>query len=220
MTNQNDQATSDTNTRSDKGRNLLFSGVLGSLMLLASCTTPPPTATSPSPTGSPTDGSPRPTLTIPTTPTPTPSPTSTAAKPESVKTVETKLAELVTKATGLTVQTVDCPADLVEKAGTTYNCSVASEVGTFTAVVEPTNQAGQFKWGSKGLLLLDKLNSFIQQSVQNQGGGAVTVDCGGKARIAKVGEMFECKVTDAKGNNRVARITVRDEAGNVFIALQ
>jgi hypothetical protein len=68
--------------------------------------------------------------------------------------------------------------------------------------------------------MLAKLNTFIQQNVQNQGGGAVTVDCGGKAKIAKVGDTFECKVTDAKGTNRVARITVRDDTGNVFIALQ
>jgi hypothetical protein len=134
--------------------------------------------------------------------------------------VETKLADLVAKATELTVQAVDCPANLGEKAGTTYNCNVTSEVGTFTAVVEPTDQTGQIKWGTKGLLLLSKLNSFIQQSVQNQGSGPVTVDCGGKARVAKVGETFECKVTDAKGGTRTARITVRDEAGNVFIAFQ
>lgn len=220
MTNQNDRAISRGTIRAVKGHTLASCGLLSSLLLLASCTPPPQTANSPSPTGSPGNGSPRPTLTIPTTSTPTPSPTSTAEKPASVKTVETKLAELVAKATGLTVQSVNCPANLVEKAGTTYNCDVASEVGTFIAVVQPTDQPGQFKWGSKGLLMLDKLNSFIQQSVQNQGGGPVTVDCGGKAKIAKVGETFECKVTDAKGANRVARITVRDEAGNVFIALQ
>lgn len=220
MTKQNYHAISEVNPNSAKGRNPFYYAILGSLMLLASCTNPPQTATSPSPTGTPTDESPRPTLTIPTTPTPSPSPTSTAEKPASVKTVETKLSDLVTQATGLTVQAVDCPATLVEKAGTTYNCNVTSEVGTFTAVVEPTDQAGQFKWGTKGLLLLSKLNSFIQQSVQNQGSGPVTVDCGGKARIAKVGETFECKVTDAKGGIRTAKVTVRDEAGNVFLALQ
>lgn len=219
MTDQNYDTTS-KNTSSVKGRHPLYYAVLGSLMLLASCTTPPQTATSPSPTTSPTDGSPRPTLTIPTSPTPTPSPTSTAEKPASVKSVETKLADLIAKATGLTVQTVDCPANLIEKAGTTYNCNVTADVGNFTAVVQPTDQAGQFKWGTKGLLLLTKLNTFIQQSVQNQGNGPVTVDCGGKARVAKIGDTFECKVTDAKGANRIARITVRDDVGNVFIAFQ
>lgn len=220
MTKQLNRAISRINTHPVKGRNLIYYGFLGGLMVLAGCTNPPQTATSPSPTGAPTDGSPSPTLTIPSTQTPTPSPSSTADKPASVKTVETKLSGLVTQATGLTVQAVDCPATLVEKAGTTYNCNVTSEVGTFTAVVEPTDQTGQFKWGTKGLLMLTKLNTFIQQSVQNQGGGPVTVDCGGKARIAKVGETFECKVTDAKGGTRTAKVTVRDEAGNVFLALQ
>ncbi|MGC8713338.1 MAG: DUF4333 domain-containing protein [Leptodesmis sp.] len=218
MTKHHNQAIHWANPRS--GKHLVYAGVLGGLMLLASCTPPPQTATSPNPTGVSTNGSPSPTLTIPTSPTPTPSPTSTAEKPASVKAVETKLADLVTKATGLTVQAVDCPADLVEKAGTTYNCTITSEVGIFTGVVEPTDQPGQFNWGTKGLLLLTKLNSFIQQSVQNQGGGPVTVDCGGKAKIAKVGETFECKVTDAKGGTRTTRVTVRDEVGNVFIAPQ
>ncbi len=221
MTKQLNRAISSINTRSVKGRNLIYYGFLGGLMVLAGCTNPPQTATSPSPTGAPTDGSPSPTLTIPSTQTPTPSPSSsTTEKPAAVKAVETKLSDLVTQETGLTVQAVDCPANLVEKAGTTYNCSVTSEVGTFTAVVEPTGQAEKFKWGTKGLLMLTKLNTFIQQSVQNQGGGPVTVDCGGKARIAKVGETFECKVTDAKGGIRTAKVTVRDEAGNVFLALQ
>ncbi len=220
MTQHNHSAIHRTTSHSGKHRTLVYCGLLGSLMLLASCTPPPPTATAPSPTGTPTNASPRPTLTIPTSPTPTPSPTSTAEKPAAVKTAETKLADLITKATGLTVQAVACPANMGEKAGTKYDCTVTSEVGTFTAVVEPTDQAGQIKWGTKGLLLLSRLNSFIQQSVQNQGGGPVTVDCGGKARIAKVGETFECKVTDAKGGTRTAKVTVRDEVGNVFLAFQ
>ncbi len=220
MTNQNDQANRDANTSLVKGHPFFYYAFLGGLMLLTSCTPPPQTTTSPGPTGVPTNDSPTPTLTIPISPTPTPSPTATAEKPASVKTVEAKLADLVTQATGLTVQAVDCPADLVEKAGTTYNCTITSEVGAFTGVVEPTDQPGQFKWGTKGLLLLTKLNTFIQQSVQSQGGGPVTVDCGGKARIAKVGETFECKVTDAKGGTRTTRVIVRDEVGNVFIAPQ
>lgn len=216
MTSQNQSGMSGRTNRPTRGQAFFYPLALGSLLVLAGCTNPLQTATSPSPTETPTE-SPRPTLTIPPN-TPTPTPTSTAPKPESVKTVETKLAELISQATGLTIQTVDCPADLVEKAGTTYNCNVTSEVGAFTAVVQPTDQPGQFKWGTKNLLMLAKLNTFIQQNVQTQGGGPVTVDCGGKAKIAKVGDTFECKVTDAKGASRVARITVRDEAGNVFIA--
>jgi hypothetical protein len=132
--------------------------------------------------------------------------------------IETRLAELVTKATALTVQSVTCPVDLEEKAGKTYECAVNSEVGSFIAVIQPTGQPGQFRWGTRGLLLLSKLNEFIQKSVQSQGGGKVTVDCGGKARPAKTGDTFECTVTDGKGKSKTARITVRDELGNVYIA--
>ncbi len=198
------------------------------LMALAGCTGTPPVAESPTPTGSPTPApaSPNPTLTVSPTPlspfltispVPTVAPT-TPGKSAAVLAIEGHLAELVTKATTLTVQSVNCPANLEEKAGKTYDCDIVSEVGPFTAVIQPTGQPGKFRWGTKRLLLLSKLNDFIQKSVQSQGGGKVTVDCGGKARPARPGETFECKVVDAKGQSKVARITVRDEAGNVYIA--
>lgn len=116
------------------------------------------------------------------------------------------------------MQSVTCPADLTEKAGTRYDCQVQSDIGSFVVVVQPTGAPGKFNWGTRGLLLVSKLNAFIQQSVASRGGGVVTVDCGAQARAAKPGDVFECKVTDAKGAVKTARVTVRDEQGNVYLS--
>jgi hypothetical protein len=147
-------------------------------------------------------------------------------KPESVRAVETTLAGLVGKAGNLTIQSVDCPATLAAptQAGSpatvpkTYECQINSDAGAFVVVVEPTNDPQKFRWGTKGMLLLSKLNDFIQKSAESKNIGKVSVDCGGKIRPAKAGETFDCKVTDEKGAVRTIKVTVRDEAGNVFIA--
>jgi hypothetical protein len=180
---------------------------------------PDPTSTGLLPTPNPTETSPS----ISATPTLTPSPT--VEKPESVKAFETNLAGLVGKAGNLTIQSVDCPANLAapsqtEPAATaskTFDCQVNSDAGVFTVSVEPTSDPSKFRWGTKGMLLLSKLNDFIQKSAESKNIGKVAVDCGGKIRPAKAGETFDCKVTDTRGSLRTVKVTVRDEAGNVFI---
>jgi Domain of unknown function (DUF4333) len=206
------------------------SWAIGLVLLLIGCTpqetTLPPTV--PSPTSSPGVGfspPPLPSVDPSISPSPgvtpiSPSPTLTAsptAKSAEVKTVETKLAELVAQEGNLTVQAVACPPNLEQKAGTTYDCQITSDAGTFLVTVEPTGQPGQFKWGTKGLLLLSKLDSFLQKNASANGGN-VAVDCGGKIRPAKPGETFECKLTDSQGKTRTTKVTVRDDQGNVYIA--
>ena len=181
---------------------------------------PDPTSTGLLPNPSPTEASPS------VSPTPSLTPSPTVEKPKSVKVVETNLAGLVGKAGNLTIQSVDCPATLAapsqpETAATvpkTFDCQINSDAGVFTVVVEPTGDPTKFRWGTKGMLLLSKLNDFIQKSAESKDLGKVTVDCGGKIRPAKAGETFDCKVTDTKGMLRTVKVTVRDEAGNVFIA--
>jgi Domain of unknown function (DUF4333) len=210
---------------------------IGLLIILAGCTnspdlaTPPPSPSlSPNPTVSPSTAFSPPPLPSPTSspnptaspsPTSAPSPTSTASstnKSAEVKTIETKLGELVAKEANISIQAIACPANLEQKAGTTYDCQVASDAGTFLVAVEPTGQSGQFRWSTKGLLLLGKLDQFLQQNAQTPDGGKVSVDCGGKIRPAKPGETFACKVTDSKGKTRTTKVTVKDDQGNVDIS--
>jgi hypothetical protein len=186
---------------------------LGAIALLTSCTEPPttPTATAPSPTASITTPNP-----TPSTPIATPS---LAAKPAPVQKTEAKLRQEFAKTKDFTVQAINCPANLTFQAGKSYDCQVTSDAGIFTVVLQMTNAKGDFRWNTKGLLLLSKLEQYIQQTVKQQGAGDVRVDCGGKARVAKPGDAFQCKVTNAQGQTRSATVTVKDEQGGVFLAL-
>lgn len=183
------------------------------IVLLSSCTEPPttPTATSPSPT-LPIATSPP----ITTTPVATPTP---ATKPEPVQKTEEKLRQEFAKTKDFTVQAINCPANLTFQAGNRYECQITSDAGIFPVVLQMTDTKGDFRWNTKGLLLLSKLEQYIQQTIKQQGAGDVRVDCGGKARVAKPGEAFECKVTNPQGQTRAAKVTVKDEQGGVFLAL-
>ncbi len=86
--------------------------------------------------------------------------------------------------------------------------------------VEITNATGpQFQWSTKGLLVLSKLEQFIQQQVKDKNGANVTADCSGKVRVAKPGDTFECRVIDAQGQSRPAKVTVKDDQGTVDVSV-
>ncbi|MGI0489277.1 DUF4333 domain-containing protein [Pantanalinema rosaneae CENA516] len=195
---------------SQRWQHLLLS--LGAIAILTSCTEPPTTVTSPTPTP------PTATPTGINSPTPVASPTATA-KPEPVQKTEEKLRQEFAKTQDFTVQAINCPTNLTFKAGSNYECQVISDAGIFPVVLQMTDAKGDFRWNTKGLLLLSRLEQYIQQTVKQQGAGDVRVDCGGKARVAKPGEAFQCKVTNAQGQTRSAKVTVKDEQGGVFLAL-
>lgn len=204
-----------------------LSFILG-LSLVAGCTPPaqqvgvsPAPTTSPlpspfiSPTPLPTTPSPTPAITPSSSPTGSPSPTT--EKPAEVVAIENQVKALVAELGELTVQSVNCPANLNEQSGNSYDCQVQSNVGSFVVVVQPTDQTGKFRWGTKGLLFISKLAPLIEKNFASAGNGKVNVDCGATVRTAKAGETFDCKIVDASGTTRTARVTVRDDQGNVYV---
>jgi len=152
-------------------------------------------------------------------PTVTPSSESTT-KSQATKDLETRLAKAFTDATQVPLDAVDCPAQFDVKAGNRFNCQAVSGGQPFTIAVELTNPEGQFKWSTQGLLLLSKLEQFIQTRVRAKGGPDVTADCGGKIRVAQPGDTFECKVTGAQAQSRSAQVKVKDAQGSVDISLR
>ncbi|MBL1174387.1 DUF4333 domain-containing protein [Pantanalinema sp. GBBB05] len=186
---------------------------LGAIALLSSCTEPPSTPPISSPNPVTQTATPNPTQ---STPAATPS---LAAKPQPVQKTEDKLRQEFAKTKDFTVQAINCPTNLAFQAGKSYECQVTSDAGIFIVVLQMTDAKGDFRWNTKGLLLLSKLEQYIQQTIKQRGAGDVRVDCGGKARVAKPGEAFQCKVTNAQGQTRSAKVTVKDEQGGVFLAL-
>lgn len=181
-----------------------------SLLLFAGCTNQPQAANpgtnlpTPTPTASPTDVS---------------SPTS-AAKSPATQDLEGRLSKAFTESTKVPLNAVDCPAQFDVKAGNRFNCQATSEGQSFAITVELTNPDGQFQWNTKELLVLSKLEQYIQSRIRDKGGPDVTANCGGKLRVAQPGDTFECKVTGAQGQARSAQIKVKDEQGGVDISLR
>jgi hypothetical protein len=182
--------------------------VLFPIVLLAGCTNQPQT------TGIG-NASPSPSL----TPTLTPSPAVTS-KSQATKDLESRLSKAFTDTTNVPLDSVDCPAQFDVKAGNRFNCQATSEGQTFAIAVELTNPDGQFQWNTKSLLVLSKLEQFIQSRIREKGGPDVTANCGGKIRIAQPGDTFECKVTSAQAQARSAQVKVKDEQGGVDISLR
>lgn len=162
---------------------------------------------------------PSPSASIVATPTSTPSPTA-VSKSQATQDLESRLSKAFTNVTKVPIASVDCPAQFDIKAGNRFNCQAASDGQSFTLVVELTNPDGQFRWNTQGLLVLPKLEQFIQNRIRAKGGPDVTADCGGKIRVVQSGDTFECKVAGAQVQPRFAQIKVKDEQGGVDISLR
>jgi hypothetical protein len=163
------------------------------------------------------DSAPSPTTAAVVSPTAAPS---VPAKSEATKDLEGRLGKAFTESTKVSLDSVDCPAQFDVKAGNRFNCQAASEGQSFVIAVELTNPDGQFQWNTKELLVLPKLEQYIQSRIRDKGGPDVTANCGGKLRVAQPGDTFECKVTSAQGQARSAQIKVKDEQGGVDISLR
>lgn len=192
--------------------------LFGSFTLLTGCGNLPQLFPSPA-TPAPTPPAPTALPTSSPIETPTPTPASQAPKSKLTQELEAKLRTIVSEKIQATIQSMNCPNKLEVKVGDRFDCQVMAEGQAFIVGVEWTDQTGQFKWNTKGLLLLSKLEEFIQESLKEKGGLAVKADCGGELRAAKPTDSFECKVTDDAGATRSTKVTVKDEQGSVDISL-
>lgn len=192
-----------------------WSGAIAlSALVLTGCTNQPQASSG--------NASPNPSASIVASPTITPSLSSprVTSKSQTTKDLESRLSKAFTQTTKVPMDLVDCPAQFDVKAGNRFNCQATSDGQSFMLVVELTNPDGQFQWNTQGLLVLPKLEQFIQNRIRAKGGPDVTANCGGKIRTAKPGDTFECKVVGAQAQSRSAQVKVKDEQGGVDISLR
>ncbi len=147
-----------------------------------------------------------------------PSPIASGA-PTPTRKVETQLESLLSNALEVSPLEVICPEIETVKVGDRIECRGTAAAQTFPIEVEFTSKAGAFTWKTKNLLILSKLEKFIQVTVKERSEVNVTADCGDKIRIAKLGDTFECKVSDAQGRSRSAKVVVKDTQGQVDVTL-
>ena len=119
----------------------------------------------------------------------------------------------------VSVQSVTCPTSREMKAGDTFDCVARVEqVGRLTVTVTQKDDEGNVHWSvtkTEGLLDLAMLEAQIQKPLEARGGVAVKVDCGGRFRGIRVGEIFECHAQDKDGETLTIKVTVTDAEGKV-----
>lgn len=184
----------------------LKSGACCLVILAAGCQATPPSSSS------------SPGVQASATPVISPLPTP-PAKSEAVKTFEKRLRGQLIKKAGIPIQTVSCPAQVDVETQAPFSCEATTEGKTFTVAINPksntTTDKNELRWSTKGLLVLPKLEQTIQQGIQKQFRLDVKANCGGKVRVAKPTETFQCKVTDSRGQTKPVTVRVDDEQGNV-----
>ncbi|MDX2231995.1 MAG: DUF4333 domain-containing protein [Leptolyngbyaceae cyanobacterium bins.349] len=184
----------------------LKSGIGCLVLSLSGCQTSPPAVTSSPATPSPVMPSVSPTSQLP-------------VKSEAVKTFEKRLRGELIKQAGITVQSVNCPVQVKVDTQDPFICEATAEGKTFRVAINPATNAKQDKnelrWSTKDVLVLPKLEQTIRQGIQTQFRLDVKANCGGKIRVAKPGETFQCQVTDSRGQSRAVTVRVDDEQGNV-----
>lgn len=132
---------------------------------------------------------------------------------------EEALKTLYTKQTGVPIQSVDCPNNVTFKAGSTFECQATAEGVKFGIQVNMANDQGGFESKTQGVIILSRIEDLLEKNIKEKAALDVTADCGGKLRVAKVGETFTCQVKNNKGQTRDATITVKDEQGNINVKL-
>lgn len=185
---------------------------IGSTAVLAGCKGNTP-ATSESPTTSKS-----PAASESASPSKSPATTSSTKNP-NVKKAEESLKSLYTKQAGVPIDSVKCPEDANLKTGGTFECQASAQGINFGIQVKMENDKGNFDSKTQGLLILTKIEDLIKKTVKEKANLDVTADCGGKLRAAKTGDTFSCQVKDTKGQTKAAKVTVKDEQGNINVKL-
>lgn len=139
-------------------------------------------------------------------------------KPNVIK-AESALKDLYAKETGVPIDSVECPENANLKAGGTFDCQASAEDVNFRIQVKMENDKGKFDSKTRGLLILSKIEDLIKKTVKEKAGLDINVDCGGKLRAAKPGDIFTCQLKDTRNNTRDARVSVKDEQGSINFSI-
>jgi hypothetical protein len=126
----------------------------------------------------------------------------------------------------ITLKSVSCPQRVAIAPGSTFTCTGELDPqGIFPILVTQSDAQGNVKWqvpNSKGLLNLKDLETAFQQAIATETGAQPQIDCGGRYRINKPGDSFDCRITNPsllkKGQTQITLLNVRvtlDAQGNV-----
>lgn len=183
---------------------------------LSSCSGDSPAASN---SASPAPVAPAPTApTQPASPaaTPVPSPTSTApatSKANLTQMMESGLqGELSKQLENIPVQAISCPNVEKIEPGKGFECWATIAEGTFPISVTITNAEGGVQLKTKQLVVLSKVEAWLQQGIKEKSDIAYQADCPGKVLLVTSEQTVTCKLTDPNGGTKTATVTIKDES--------
>jgi hypothetical protein len=144
--------------------------------------------------------------------------TSTPTTGSNIRKLETALQRFYTERAGVTLESVTCPDNANLKTGGAFECKATAQGVNFGIQININNE-GKIDPKIKGLLILTKIEEFLQQTFKEKAKVDVTADCGGKLRAVKTGDTFTCKVTNKEGQTRNVTLTVKNEQGQIDVKL-
>jgi hypothetical protein len=133
------------------------------------------------------------------------------------KKVEQQIKQELEKQAGVKLKSISCPQNIPIIPAISFECTAeVKPEAPFPITVKLKDEAGNFEWevaNSQGLLNLTKLESQFQEALKIQTGKDASVTCGGKYRVNKPGDAFDCQVQPGLV---AEKITVKiDDTGNV-----
>ncbi len=134
--------------------------------------------------------------------------------------VDKSIREGIAAQLGMAVASIDCPEEQrAAKKGDIFTCTVSPDVGgQLTVTVTQNDDQGNITWSvtkTEGLLDLQKVQASVVDGLKAQAGVEATVDCGGRWKAIRPGEMFECKATSPDGQTATVEVTTDDSEGNI-----
>jgi hypothetical protein len=125
----------------------------------------------------------------------------------------------------LPIASVVCPAEARSaKAGDTFECvATPKDGGKLTVKVTQADDKGNVKWEvvkSEGLVNVQVFEEPITKGLKEQASVDATVSCGGKYRVAKAGDTFECQAKIVDKADATIVVTLKDAEGNFSWAVK
>jgi hypothetical protein len=167
------------------------------------------------------DTSPSPVATPPTTTTQpaipaVPSPSATApatSKANLTQILESGLqGELSKQLENTPIQAISCPNIEKIEPGKGFECWATIAEGTFPINVTMTSAEGGVQLKTKQLVVLSKVEAWLQQGIKEKSDMNYQADCPGKILLVTSEQTLTCKLTDPNGGTKTATVTIKDES--------
>lgn len=134
-------------------------------------------------------------------------------KPELTQKLETGLQGELSKQLGdIPIQAINCPSLEKVEAGKVFDCEATIAEGKFPVTVTLTNTEGGVQLKTKQLVVLSKVETWLQQGIKEKSGLDYKAKCNGKiVLIQPSAQTVACTLTDTNGQSKVATVTIKDE---------